>query len=237
MCATVYSVFSISCDCQFSMYNHGWHPGAYTHFFFFFHSFCLVQIQLLLSSLPANNLQNKEEMRWYQLISFSCGIKVLWFWGKWFGPEVRKRWETVYALARSSVSGFFNVCTEAVVSYQWRHKTLLSLLSLSSPWLILSLALTLLYLQQHVKYLHMKNISLALLSKDLEKCKVKKIHQEYKATFQTIIESRPFVNARSSPIHIKHHIKILIFTFSLQNPLSVRYCILQYPSSHYQTGE
>lgn len=225
------------------MHNHGWHPGSYTHFFFKY-SFCLVQIQLLLFSLPANNLQNKEEMRWYQLISFSCGIKVLWFWRKWFGPEVRKRWETVYALARSFVSGFFNVCIEDVVNSQWSHKTLLSLLSLSLPWLILSLALTLLYhqllsclLSQHVKDLHMKNISLALLSTDLEKCKVKKIHQEYKETFQTIIESRPFVNARSSPIHIKHHIKILIFTFSLQNPLSVQYCILQYPSSHYQTGE
>ena len=160
----------------------------------FFHSFYLAQIQLLLFSLPANNLQNKEELRWYQLISFSCGIKVLWFWGKWFGPEVRKRWETVYALARSFVSGFFNVCIEAVVNYQWAHKTLLSLLSLLLPDLILSLAFILLYYQlllcllsQHVKYLHMKYISLALLSTDLEKCKVKKIHQEYKATFQTII--------------------------------------------------
>ena len=123
---------------------------VHTLIFFFFHSFCLVQTQLLLSSLPANNLQNKEEMRWYQLISFSCGIKVLWFWGKWFGPEVRKRCETVYALARSFVSGFFNVCIEAVVNYQWSHKTLVSLLSLSLPRLILSLALTLLYLQQQV---------------------------------------------------------------------------------------
>lgn len=131
----------------------------------------------------------------------------------------------VYAVTTSSVSGLFKVWIEAAVNYQWSHKTTLSLLHLILLWLVLPLALMLLchkllsyLLFQLVKELHMKNISLALLSKDLEKCNIKKRAQ---SKISNIIEPRPFVNARSSPIYVKHYIKILIFTFSLQNPLSV----------------
>ena len=62
---------------------------------------------------------------------------------------------------------------------------------------------------------------ISIVIKRLRKMQRQEKTQEHKAKFQTIIEPRPFVNARSSPIYVKHYIKSLIFTFSLQNPLSV----------------
>lgn len=61
-------------------------------FLFFFQNFYLPKIQLLLFSLLANNFQNKQTMRQHQFILSTCRIKVLCFWGKWFGLEIQERW-------------------------------------------------------------------------------------------------------------------------------------------------